>query len=360
MRRAILVAGCLSMLLGAAWWVMRDSPESSVVLPEVHPAQPAGSAAPGESLAQPEASLAREHVALAAEARETSPVASAALLVQVVDAAGIYASGVPIGIRKADDPRSPDILSALTEGKQGIARFDEPSRRLAPLAPQGRFFVHLAIAGCFDIGEILDLEDMPRESLLLRLPPCGSVTIRVHDSEGTPLRLRSVRLGESTSFDDLGNLVGVSMSLPTPNAGSTSPAAFGALAEPRSQESATAGVPSPRVSLVQELSSHAMPEGGISSLQDFGEPLQSKPQEAGLGFARFLNVPLGLDLTVHVITHQVQSEVRSGPGPRQPGEDVTIEFDMGAPLPVLVGRLIDDQAAPVADCSVQYNAEAHS
>ncbi len=79
------------------------------------------------------------------------------------------------------------------------------------------------------------------------------------------------------------------------------------------------------------------------------------------GTARFERVGLGLDLRMSgsLADLSVESAWQSLPGPKQEGETLDVELVLGPPYPLLVGRLLDADGAPVADQRFSFAADLY-
>ena len=107
------------------------------------------------------------------------------LLVQVVDQGGNPLAGVPVGVGLAGDDFHNFPLREVTQGPKGIARFrhlDFFSRMEIPSGRKG--LVSLQVPMKKAVEKEFDLRKLPRNPLVLTLPPTGRVEVYVQGPEG--------------------------------------------------------------------------------------------------------------------------------------------------------------------------------
>ncbi|MCP3917754.1 MAG: hypothetical protein GY711_19595 [bacterium] len=111
------------------------------------------------------------------------------LIVQVVDAAGVPQVNVPIGISRNVPGNPAPIITRLTNGVQGAVRFTGLGKTLRSLGPPG-YNVHFAFPLPFVERIPFQLEAMPKEPIVMTLPPTGVMSLRVLTEDGEPYNRR--------------------------------------------------------------------------------------------------------------------------------------------------------------------------
>jgi hypothetical protein len=108
------------------------------------------------------------------------------LVIAVRDAAGEPVPGVPVGVR-IDAAGSQLLWRSVTEGAAGTARFAGGSaqiRETADLGTRHAAVLAFPLAGGPEVA--LDRAALPREPVVLVLPPTGAVEIVIDDAAGVP------------------------------------------------------------------------------------------------------------------------------------------------------------------------------
>lgn len=136
----------------------------------------------------------------------------------------------------------------------------------------------------------VDLDAPPSTPVYLLLPPCGAVRVRIHDSQGTAVEPMSTQLALASDFDEKSGGI-----------------AWGAAA--------------------------------------------FDPETFVEGVAHYPFVETGLEIVCEAIVGTTAPEVR-GFGPTTVGDIVELNLDIGDPLIVLSGRLVDDRGTKVVDRAV--------
>ncbi|MEO6711618.1 MAG: hypothetical protein ABI054_05100 [Planctomycetota bacterium] len=154
---------------------------------------PASKQVPAAAQSSPDVPLASPRIAAEVEKRAAASSAHPSVTIQVVDGAGNPLTGVPVAIRERDAAvDEPDLDRSVTQGSEGCARFED-----LPEDPRHRgVFAHLEVLGCQEIGAMIVRTDLPAEPVRLTLPPCGSVAVWVHDTQGRFLEKSRVQLAE--------------------------------------------------------------------------------------------------------------------------------------------------------------------
>jgi hypothetical protein len=215
--------------------------------------------------------------------------------VQVVDAEGQPVAGVPVGIRNPSARHAdPDSFTVSTEGPNGIAHVAHLQSRLYGKSPPTAVLAHVATIGFDALGETVEFANLPAQPVKLVLPACGSVVVRMHDSEGHGISTEFLNLASSSELEEGGTI------------------SFGARAfEP---------------SIIEQ------------------------------GRAVYPFVPIGLEICVDAFSHGLMAHAK-GAGPKISREQVTIDLDLGPARPVLTGRLLDEAGSTVANCEIQFQFE---
>ncbi|MBL8859802.1 MAG: carboxypeptidase regulatory-like domain-containing protein [Planctomycetes bacterium] len=212
------------------------------------------------------------------------------LTLQVVDAVGRPVAGVPVAVRLAGQEQRVGGWTGMTAGADGLVHarhieqrvFGEPPFALVALLP---------IPLRQPVTVPIDIDALPTDPIRLVLPPCGSVLVQVHDSEGGPVLPIGLNMVEQK---------------------------------------------------------HLGPDGSLGWTTDSFEPALIE-----LGRALYPFVEIGLDLYVDAMTLG-QVAHTTGPGPRVVGEQVVFDLDLGSSVPRLVGTLVDLKREPVANATLSY------
>ncbi len=205
------------------------------------------------------------------------------LAVRVVAASGDPVAGVPVGLYSAHIAR-PFVLA--TTRADGLAELCAREHRGSLVSAAGGACLALALFLREPVAVEVDLEHPPAEPLELVLPATGSVEVILHDERGAPCKV-------------------------------------GALLE-------------------VELAPRTRAEIGRAA-----ERIGGRTVDVADGRALLEHVGLGLELALEVETdaHTAVHEVVSGPS--EPGERVEVCITLGSPLPVLTGRIVDQEFRPV-------------
>ena len=220
------------------------------------------------------------------------------LVVQVLDAEGAPAPGVPIAVGQyAAGGRFLHFVNwgeLTSSGADGLARIPhlqdwhiDPTEQPPTVEWRARLFV----PGCAEAGVAFDPRSPPVDPLVLRLPACGVVAARV-EMRGAPLR------GEDRGAVNL-------------------------------------------------LAKESNPDAGEVSWW----------QQLDDGRATFGFVPLGIDFTLsgYVDSTELQREFR---GPTRPHEQVQVVLTIGDDEVVVTGRALDEQRRLIVNQQLSVRCEA--
>lgn len=215
------------------------------------------------------------------------------LQVQVLDAAGAPAFGIPIALAVHDADGKFQSLwdwSALARSRPplGIARVPHMQRTLRYAAEQkvAQWRVRTHLPGFDDAGVIVELTPPPTDPVPLRLPPCGRVLARLEVPGQTIDPLPTLSLYES------------------------------------------------------------FPKGKSRNFQGGRAGLTAKPDADG--WARFLHVPLGASFSANGSVFG-GSLSKIFPGPMQVDGEVRVVLSPSDEQILLVGRLLDANRVPLAE-----------
>lgn len=221
-----------------------------------------------------------------------------ALTIQVVDGEGRPVAGVPVALRGSRVEIAQPLWKGTTSGPDGIVRPRDLERRMRHARVEGRELVAwLPIPTSRIVAATIDLENPTPGPVVLTLPPCGSVEVRLLDSSGRPAVADRAQLAP-----------------------------------------------------VKELN----PRGKLGYESDSFDPVEL---ERGRAFWPFVEIGLALHAEARVAFEHPSVD---GPGPTRIGERVVLDLDLGAPRWRLVGRLVDADKVPVAnavlDGSLSYGS----
>jgi protocatechuate 3,4-dioxygenase beta subunit len=135
------------------------------------------------------------------------------VLVQVLDARGQPASGMPIGIAQKDArgrwAQQMQWPQSMTRAPDGIAALRHLQEWRADTLAQGNKAVEWRVRTLLpahdDPGAAFSIDAPPAEPIVLRLPPCGVVRARAELHGVALTTVKSVSLSESRSSPDRGN-----------------------------------------------------------------------------------------------------------------------------------------------------------
>ncbi|MDO8349438.1 MAG: hypothetical protein Q7T30_04345, partial [Planctomycetota bacterium] len=227
------------------------------------------------------------------------------VLVQVLDAHGQPAVGVPIGVTQNDAQGTLVQMwrwepIAITRAPDGIAVLRHMQDVRAEAKRDGNVFAQWRtrtfLPGYEDPGVVFSIDAPTSEPIVLRLPPCGSVRVRA-ELHGAPLALvKTIRLAERRN--------------------------------------------------------NANERGGMQMWM-MQRASRTRPTDEQ-GWARFDHMPLGA-------TYQATANVMSGymtkefKGPMTQDQEVTVLLAVGDDQMLLTGRLVDEQQAVLADREFTLN-----
>jgi protocatechuate 3,4-dioxygenase beta subunit len=221
----------------------------------------------------------------------------ARLVLQVVDAQGRPVAGVPVGLRQSEAPSmAPCYWQGTTQGLQGLARVERIEPPRSADRPEQRIYACIDTLVPSAAAVLVDPARIPDEPVRLVLPPTGSVVVHVHDSEGTQIQ----PLGSNLS-----------------------------------------------------LASHADKEGMLAWDAPSFEPERIEP-----GRLHYPFVEVGLELYADAIDY-ARSARTTGPGPSFAGEIVEFALDLGPPVSIVTGRLVDEYGKPLPDQRVGIGIRTH-
>jgi hypothetical protein len=112
---------------------------------------------------------------------------SPSLRVRVLEAEGRPAAGVPVALKRKPDVDSYAYARATT-GRDGVATFRDALLTLAKAGESPLVVVELPLVYPPRATLAPAPAPLPVEPLELRLPPCGSLVVRVLDTDGEPVR----------------------------------------------------------------------------------------------------------------------------------------------------------------------------
>ncbi len=189
-----------------------------------------------------------------------------------------------------EDPGDPDDLERVVTDASGIAALprDRIVENAARFALMGFAFDHrVALDGPFEDPPSAPVPSPPDgETIVLRLPPCGTLAVRVVDHEGAPV------------------------------------------------DGAT-------------VASWSRPAGADDDMRFERSWNHIRGSEGGV--ATYEHVGLGLEFRLSVSAIGTRGTSLAEPGPTTPGEVVELRAQLGEPLPWLTGRVLDADGEPVEE-----------
>lgn len=210
------------------------------------------------------------------------------LVLRVVDGEGKPVAGVPVGLRDSPLAKMRGCFWRGTTDEDGLARVTR-IKQIGKDTQQSYACIDTLVPSAQAVA--VDLAAPPADPVDLVLPPCGSLSVRIHDARGTPVMPQSTQLALASDID-------------------------------------------------RNLKSIA-----------WGAPVFD-PETLIDGVAAYPFVEIGLEVVFEAMVSGRSPEVITN-GPQRAGERVELDLDIGDPLIVLAGRLVDERGEAIEDRTLQ-------